>query len=1245
MVSTASDGRCAARSEPAVAACVALAAFCAESAPGVLAQDGVAADRIAIEALYDATNGPAWTDSTNWKTDAPLDQWYGVSTDADGRVTGLYLEGNGLSGPLPSSLGDLSNLEWLVLTGNALSGPIPSSLGELSKLRDLSLRVNALSGPIPSSLGRLSSLEFLSLNDNVLSGPIPSSLGDLSRLRELYLRHNVLSGPIPSSLGRLSSLEWLELNANGLSGPIPSSLGDLSRLRELFLDHNGLSGPLPSSLGRLSSLNGLSLRHNVELSGPLPGTLTGLSRLSYLDAEGTGLCAPHDAAFQAWLATIEFWGDACNRAPEPVGTIPAQTLAAGDAARRLPVAGYFRDPDDDVLTYAATSSDGDTVAVWVAVETAQSESAPHGGPPSSSVVWLAPGTAGTATVTVTARDPDGLDAVQTLAVTVAESTGPQTERAVLEALYDATGGADWTDSTNWKTDAPLGEWYGVTAEDGMGVVELSLTNNGLNGPIPSSLGNLSNLRWLNLRRNELSGPIPSSLGNLSNLRGLILGGKTDDFSRLSGELSELSGPIPSSLGNLSNLEWLNLEGNELSGPVPSWLGNLSNLRGLRLGSNALSGPIPSSLGNLSNLEWLDLSGKTDEFFRPSGELSGPIPSSLGNLSNLEWLDLEGHELSGPIPPSLGNLSNLRWLRLSLNALSGPIPSSLGGLSSLSVLSLLENELSGPIPSSLGNLSSLMELDLSDNALSGPIPASLGSLSNLGGLRLRGNWGLAGPLPADLRNAPLRRLDLWLTQACAPREWGPWLASMDDFNGALCGAGPDATVDVAVVYTPAAREAAGGVAEIEAVIDLMVAETNQAYSASDVRHRLALVGREEVPYTEAGDDHVDLNRLADPSDGHLDGAHALRDRTGADLVHMIFDTGSASSSAGIAFLGGAFGLTSYNGGGAIFAHELGHNMALQHDRYQVHHYEYGGLRSHPAYGYVNQRAFETGAPPSSRWRTIMSYESQCEPTWHRGFCTELLRFSNPRQDHNGDPLGTPFGSGGSGVDGAADAAAVLAVTGPAVAAWRDRPHGGANRAPTAVGTLPDQNMALGGVLHVDVSATFADPDGDELTYEVSSSAPQVVTVLAAGSRVTLTAAGEGTAAIRVTAADPGGLSTSQSFAVTVGSSGPETSFTDDPIVPGVTPIRAVHLTELRVRTDALRAAAGLARFSWTDSALVPGVTPVRLVHLLELRRALAGAYAAAGRAAPRWTDAAPTPEATPIRAVHLTELRAAVRRLE
>ena len=194
----------------------------------------------------------------------------------------------------------------------------------------------------------------------------------------------------------------------------------------------------------------------------------------------------------------------------------------------------------------------------------------------------------------------------------------------------------------------------------------------------------------------------------------------------------------------------------------------------------------------------------------------------------------------------------------------------------------------------------------------------------------------------------------------------------------------------------------------------------------------------------------------------------------------------------------------------------------------------------------------------------------------------------------------------------------------------------------MGRLPDRSLTLHGALTVDVSPAFADPDGDPLSYASSSSSPGVVAVSATGARVTLTAVGEGAATVRVTATDLGGLSAAQSFGVVVAARAP---FTDAPIVPGVTPVRAVHFTELRSRIDALRAGTGLGRFAWTDPVLRAGVTPVRSVHLLELREALSEAYASAGRAAPRWADASPSTGSTPIRALHLTELRAAVLALE
>ena len=119
------------------------------------AQGSVGSDRAALVALYNATSGASWRNSTNWLSTEPLGTWHGIGTDTAGRVTSLDLEDNELSGPIPSELGALANLRYLDLGHNELSGPIPPALGALANLIRLHLSGNELSGPIPSELWHL----------------------------------------------------------------------------------------------------------------------------------------------------------------------------------------------------------------------------------------------------------------------------------------------------------------------------------------------------------------------------------------------------------------------------------------------------------------------------------------------------------------------------------------------------------------------------------------------------------------------------------------------------------------------------------------------------------------------------------------------------------------------------------------------------------------------------------------------------------------------------------------------------------------------------------------------------------------------------------------------------------------------------------------------------------------------------------------------------------------------------------
>ncbi len=276
-------------------------------------------DRAALTALYHATNGPDWTNSAGWLTAAPVGEWHGVVADGEGRVTGLDLRDNGLSGEIPPQLGDLANLTDLRLNRNQLRGEIPAELGNLTNLERLALGTNQLSGEIPPELGNLAKLERLTLGVNQLSGEIPPELGNLAKLERLTLGVNQLSGEIPPELGNLAKLERLTLGVNQLSGEIPTQLGNLTSLHSLSLQENRLRGRIPAQLGNLSNLAWLWAYRN-ELSGELAPELGNLANLQSLRLGANYL----SGEVPPWLGSLANLTDLQLHDNRLSGAIPAQ---------------------------------------------------------------------------------------------------------------------------------------------------------------------------------------------------------------------------------------------------------------------------------------------------------------------------------------------------------------------------------------------------------------------------------------------------------------------------------------------------------------------------------------------------------------------------------------------------------------------------------------------------------------------------------------------------------------------------------------------------------------------------------------------------------------------------------------------------------------------------------------------------------------------------------------------------------
>lgn len=228
------------------------------------------------------------------------------------------------------------------------------------------------------------------------------------------------------------------------------------------------------------------------------------------------------------------------------------------------------------------------------------------------------------------------------------------------------------------------------------------------------------------------------------------------------------------------------------------------------------------------------------------------------------------------------------------------------------------------------------------------------------------------------------------------EPDPQADAMDAAVAAEMAGDAASQVDVMVIWTPAARTAAGGVSAIQSLVNLAVANTNTGYANSAVTQRARLVYSGELAYSESSPS-TDLSRLAMTTDGYLDSVHTLRNTYGADVVTLLGEGYVNAGACGVGYLmtyvSTGFASSAFNvvdrtcaAGNLTYAHEMGHNMGLQHDP--------ANAGSSPAYSYAYGYQEPTGL-----FRTVMAYAC---PT---GSCPRLMYFANPAVSYSGRPTGT------------------------------------------------------------------------------------------------------------------------------------------------------------------------------------------------------------------------------------------------
>jgi hypothetical protein len=194
------------------------------------------------------------------------------------------------------------------------------------------------------------------------------------------------------------------------------------------------------------------------------------------------------------------------------------------------------------------------------------------------------------------------------------------------------------------------------------------------------------------------------------------------------------------------------------------------------------------------------------------------------------------------------------------------------------------------------------------------------------------------------------------------------------------------LSVLVAYTPKVKSA---VADVDGLIALAIAETNQGYHNSQITLEAQLVHSYQVNYTESGSFDTDLDKFRGKNDGVMDEVHVKRDQYKADVCVLLIDNSQycGLADAIMATEDHAFAVVYHHcaTGYYSFAHEIGHLQGARHN-----------LEADPTltpFPYGHGYYYE-----AAHWRTIMSYECPAH-------CTRLNYWSNPNLQYGGVAMGT------------------------------------------------------------------------------------------------------------------------------------------------------------------------------------------------------------------------------------------------
>ncbi|CUF42914.1 GP46-like surface antigen, putative, partial [Bodo saltans] len=239
-----------------------------------------------LSEFYNATDGPvSWANKWDLTSTSAPCGFYGVTCDdAAGAITSIVLVSNNLRGSLPKSLSLLGSLfQVFVVNNNAISGTLPDSYHNWTNMMNFSVKSNLFTGPLPSSYSLWQAITSFNVGTTNISGTLPLAYG--------------------TSTGWCTSLNIFAIqNCAGINGTLPPEYGNWSNLGVMNAEGTGLSGPIPAEYAQWRHIDTISFT-NVLGVGNLSGTISAklssgwvnLTQLSLRGNKFTG-SLPHGVA-------------------------------------------------------------------------------------------------------------------------------------------------------------------------------------------------------------------------------------------------------------------------------------------------------------------------------------------------------------------------------------------------------------------------------------------------------------------------------------------------------------------------------------------------------------------------------------------------------------------------------------------------------------------------------------------------------------------------------------------------------------------------------------------------------------------------------------------------------------------------------------------------------------------------------------------------------------------------------------